>query len=977
VKSKNETPPALGPSTAPAAPSAEPSAAAALAASEARLELATSAAALGIWDWDLQTNKFIYSVKAREICGFADHGEVTYDMVRAATHPEDLPHTSAQAQRAIDPAIRSREPYEYRILLPDGAVRWVLAHGKAQFENREGVEHAVRYVGTLQDITDRHAQDHHNLELASRLKLALDASRMAVWEVDLATETLVGSPDLNRLFGLPADSNPDIATLRSYYYPGEQERVAEHGRKVLERGERYLETEYRIIRADHEVRWLGLRCELLRTEQGEPRRVIGVLWDVTERKGAELRDAVLAELTSRTRDLDDPDEISYAAAEVLGRTLGVSRAGYGTIDKAAETITIARDWNAPGITSLAGVLHFRDYGSYIEDLKRGQTVVFADAEKDPRTAATADALKGINAQALVNMPVTEQGGFAALLYLNQDTARAWAADELSLIREVAEHTRTLMERRRVEGDLRALTAELEQRVEAAMAERSLLAEIVESTDAFVQVVDQEFRWMAINRAAADEFERIFGIRPAIGDSMLELLQDFPEQREAVRDAWGRALAGERYTEIQEFGELDRRFYEMKFDVLRDRSGEQIGAFQFVYDVTDRLNNERRLAQTEEALRQSQKMEAMGQLTGGVAHDFNNLLTPIIGGLDMLQRRIASDERTHRILSGALASAERAQTLVQRLLAFARRQPLQPTAIDVSRLVEGMRDLIASTSGPQVKLELQIEDDLPPARADANQLEMALLNLAVNARDAMPDGGQLTIQAAVHDIADGQSRDLRPGRYLRITVRDTGIGMDEATLRKAVEPFFSTKGIGRGTGLGLSMVHGLAAQLNGALQLESTLGAGTAVMLFLPTAEIGPSDAQPVAETHPAHGGGTVLLADDEELVRASTAEMLRELGYGVVQVDSADAALKRVNAGLSPDIVITDHLMPGTTGAELAQILRRQRPELPVLVITGYANLEGIPSEIARLTKPFRQSDLVRSLAALTGTDQESPNGNG
>jgi PAS domain S-box-containing protein len=943
---------------------------AALAESQARLELATSAAGMGIWDWDLRTNTFVYSARAREICGLPPEGEITYEMVRAVTHPDDYPRTSAQAKLAIDPQVRCKEPYEYRLVLPEGRVRWVLAYGEAEFESSaDGVEQAVRYVGTLQDITERHSRDEQQVQLAQRLKLALDAGRMAVWEVDIETDTLVGSPDLNRLFGLAPDVPPDLATLRSHYYPGEQERLAEHGRKTLERGERYLEIEYRIIRADAEVRWLGLRCEILVAEDGRPVRAVGVISDVTERRAAELRQAVLAELTSRIRDLDDPEDISFAAAEVLGRALGVSRAGYGTINKATETITIARDWNAPGIRTLAGVLHFRDYGSYIEDLKRGETVVFADAEKDPRTAATADALKAISAQAVVNMPVTEQGGLVALLYLNHEKPRTWTADELALIREVADHTRTAVERRRVERDLRALTVELEQRVDAALAERSLLAEIVESTDAFVQVVDLDFRWMAINRAAADEFERIFGVRPKVGANMLDLLEHLPEQRKAVREAWARALQGEPYIATQEFGELEKRFYEMKFNVLRSRDGERIGAFQFVYDVTDRLNNERRLAQTEEALRQAQKTEALGQLTGGVAHDFNNLLTPIVGGLDMLQRRISADERTHKILAGALASAERAQILVQRLLAFARRQPLQPTAVDVTALVDGMRELIASTGGPQVKLELLMGTGIPAARADANQVEMALLNLAVNARDAMPEGGQLTICATRADVGEGEAPDLKPGTYVCIAVRDTGVGMDEATLQKAIEPFFSTKGIGRGTGLGLSMVHGLAAQLGGALRLESNPGQGTVVELFLPVAETEAGEISPPIEVPGRQGAGTILLADDEDLVRASTAEMLRELGFDVVEADSADEALRTIERGLTPEVVVTDHLMPGMTGAELARILRRQRPELPVLVISGYANMDGIAPEIARLTKPFRQSDLARSLAALTGAD--------
>lgn len=242
----------------------------------------------------------------------------------------------------------------------------------------------------------------------------------------------------------------------------------------------------------------------------------------------------------------------------------------------------------------------------------------------------------------------------------------------------------------------------------------------------------------------------------------------------------------------------------------------IGAFHLATDISDRLRAEAELANAREALRQSQKMEAMGSLTGGVAHDFNNLLTPIVGSLDLLQRKGVGGEREQRLIDAALQSAERAKTLVQRLLAFARRQPLKAEPVDVRSMIEGMSDLIASTSGPRIRLELDVQPDLLPALADANQVEMALLNLAVNARDAMPDGGRLTIAADVEDISETHRAGLVCGQYVRIAVSDTGGGMDEATIARAAEPFFSTKGIGKGTGLGLSMVHGLAAQLGGGL-----------------------------------------------------------------------------------------------------------------------------------------------------------------
>ena len=276
---------------------------------------------------------------------------------------------------------------------------------------------------------------------------------------------------------------------------------------------------------------------------------------------------------------------------------------------------------------------------------------------------------------------------------------------------------------------------------------------------------------------------------------------------------------------------------MKFNVLRDQDGHRIGAYQFVYDVTDRMRDLARLAEAEAALRQAQKLDAMGQLTGGVAHDFNNLLTPILGTLDMLQRRNVGGEREQRLVSAALQSGERARTLVQRLLAFARRQPLQPGAVDVRSLIEGIAELVVSTTGPNIKVVLELAVDLPPARADANQLEMAILNLSVNAKDAMEQGGgTLRISADAQVIAAAPDAKLPPGRYVRVSVTDTGVGMSKDVAAKAVEPFFSTKGIGKGTGLGLSMVHGLASQLGGALLIDSEPGHGTTIELWLPQSD---------------------------------------------------------------------------------------------------------------------------------------------
>lgn len=374
--------------------------------------------------------------------------------------------------------------------------------------------------------------------------------------------------------------------------------------------------------------------------------------------------------------------------------------------------------------------------------------------------------------------------------------------------------------------------------------------------------------------------------------------------------------------------------------------------------------ERELAQS--ALRQSQKMEAMGQLTGGVAHDFNNLLTPIIGSLDLLNRRSTNTEREARLIDGALQSAERAKVLVQRLLAFARRQPLQSGAVDVAALVNGMVDLIESTSGAQFAVRTELAPDLPPALADANQLEMAILNLAVNARDAMPDGGMLTVSARLEDDCAAAGNGLVGSGWIRLSVSDNGIGMDADTARRAIEPFYSTKGIGKGTGLGLSMVHGLALQLGGTMTITSALGLGTRVDLWLPISTAAVATAAVSAAAAPEFvRNGRVLVVDDEPLVRMTTADMLQNLGYEAVEVPSAASAEHLLRAGERFEMVVTDHLMPDMTGAELADRIKSNWPDLKVLIVSGYADVDGIAPDFARLTKPFREAELAQAISGL------------
>lgn len=579
--------------------------------------------------------------------------------------------------------------------------------------------------------------------------------------------------------------------------------------------------------------------------------------DVTARLREEARREVLLELSELIRQDLDPDELAYRAAALLGQALGVSRAGYGTIDPVAETITIARDWNAPGIKTIAGILQFREHGSYIDDLKRGVTVAIADSRTDPRTAATTKVLEAISARAFVNMPVTEAEDFVALLYLNHAAAREWPEEELALIREVAERTRVAVERRRVEQELQALTASLEAQVEARTRELML---------------------------------------------------------------------------------------------------------------------------AEEQLRQSQKMEAVGQLTGGIAHDFNNLLTGITGSLELISTRAAQGHFNDidRYVTAAQGAAKRAAALTHRLLAFSRRQTLAPKPTNVNALVVGMEEIIRRTVGPGITMEVVGAVGLWPALVDPHQLENALLNLCINARDAMPNGGRLTIETANTwlDATAGRQRELPPGQYVALCVSDTGTGMTPEVIARAFDPFFTTKPLGQGTGLGLSMIYGFVRQSGGQVRIYSEVGQGTTMRLYLPRhhgeVEAGEGNAAPPPSPR-ARQGETVLVIDDEPTVRMLVTEVLQELGYDAIEAGDGASGLKVLRSGTRIDLLITDVGLPGgMNGRQVADAARLIRPELKVLFITGYAENAAIghghlAPGMHVLTKPFAMQTLANRIRELIG----------
>ncbi|KWT74142.1 MULTISPECIES: response regulator [unclassified Variovorax] len=683
---------------------------------------------------------------------------------------------------------------------------------------------------------------------------------------------------------------------------------------------------------------------------------------------AEARRVALIELGDRIRDLDEPSAIAYVASEMLGRMLNVDRAGYGVVNKAAETITIERDWCAPGVASLAGKLNFRDYGSYIEDLRRGVTVAFADARQDPRTRANASALEAICARAVVNMPLTEREGLVGLLYLNHGDVREWSDDELAYVREVGERVRTAVARREAQIELQAFAASLERQVEERTRERDRIWALSED---LLGVANPDGYFESVNPA----WESVLGwTRDEVRAMPLRRMLH-PDDLAAAEVQLERLARGERTRGFESRCRTRGGDYRwLSWTIVPDE-----GLYYTVArDITEQKERASELESAREQLRQSQKLEAVGQLTGGLAHDFNNLLAAISGSLELMRRR-GFEGRTaemDRYLDVAQGAVKRAAALTHRLLAFSRRQTLEPKPINANRLVAGMEELIRRTMGPQISLDVVTGVDVWNVHADPGQLESALLNLCINARDAMPEGGQLTIETANRwiDARTAAGRDLAPGQYVSLSVSDSGVGMAPDVVARAFDPFFTTKPIGMGTGLGLSMVYGFAKQSGGQVRIYSEVGTGTRVSIYLPRdmRDAEPEERNTLPATSPrAHRGDTVLVVDDEAALRMLIVDVMKGLGYTTLEAGDGAEALRVLQSGERVDLLVSDVGLPGgINGRQLADAARTARPGLKVLFITGYAENAvlshgHLDPGMHVMSKPFELEMLARRVKEL------------
>jgi PAS domain S-box-containing protein len=678
--------------------------------------------------------------------------------------------------------------------------------------------------------------------------------------------------------------------------------------------------------------------------------------EVTRRTRVDAQRQAYVDLGDRLRQSVDPIEMAAIAAELIGCTLMATRAGYATIDTHSKLIAIDRDWTAEGLESVSGVHHSDTFGQHYPDLAAGKIVVMNDTRQDVRMRESTAALMQLSVYSLIDVPLIEQGDLVAFFFVNHNAPRVWEQDEVDFVRNIAERTRAEIERKRAERATRVLADSLVEQVATQTKERDRLWQL--SDDPFL-IADIDGIWIRVNPA----WTRILGWRaeellnkphtwmahpddpplvlPELAKSSRKVLGQGMETRLRAKDGTYRWFA---WTVVNE----DDQLYCVARDVTRDRE----------------LMSEREAL--EEALRQSQKMEAVGQLTGGIAHDFNNLLTGITGSLELLgvraeQGRLGDIER---YIGAAQGAAKRAAALTHRLLAFSRRQTLDPKPTDINRLVSGVEDLLSRTVGPEITIETVGAVSLWPVMIDANQLENALLNLCINARDAMPDGGRITIETANKwfDPTSGGTHDVPPGQYVNLSVTDNGTGMSREVVERAFDPFFTTKPLGLGTGLGLSMVYGFVRQSGGQVRIYSELGQGTTMRLYFPRhyGELeAPLREYESSEVPLADQGLTVMVVDDEPVIRMLVVEVLGELGYAVVEAADGASGLKIMESNLRIDLLVSDVGLPGgMNGRQLADAARALRPDLKVLFITGYAENSTIGNGYLEagmhvLTKPF------------------------
>ncbi len=835
----------------------------------------------------------------------------TFDW-RSILHPDD--HDRILVESIAGEASLKPFTLEACYRRHDNEWRWLRSVSQPSFD-AQGVHNG--FVGIVVDLTDLREGDKALKTRERKLSAYVNQSSAGFAEVDPSGRIVEVNDRYCEITGYSREQLLG-RSMQSITHPEDLPRNLPLFAAAVSHGTPFS-IEKRYVRPDRSVVWVNNSVSVITGNDSNLTGILAVSIDITARRLVE-------------ENLRDAEERLRMATEA---------AGIG-----------AWEWD---LKALRGT--WSDQTSRILGVAGGVGV----SARDHSQAIHPDDRKG--ALAAASEGIARNGRFTAeYRIVRPDGATRWvearglaipdaSGTPLRTIGTLRDITEARANRERLEN----LNRELESQVAQRTAERDGMWRL--SRDLMI-VLDPRLRMLAVNPVCAELTG--YTADEVTGHTFKRFIhpEDWPTAIAAIR-------AGRRAPVREVEARLIHRDGSLR-EFVWSASPEAGRAYVSGRDVSEERARQRALFEAQEALRQAQKLDAIGQLTGGVAHDFNNLLSPIIGTLDLLKKRETGEERTTRMIDAAQQSAERARLLVQRLLTFARRQPLQLQPVDLAALVVGLRDLIHSTLGPEIALGIEIAGAVPPVTADPGQLETAILNLAANARDAMQATGQegrrLTVLLAPDEADD-------TAQFVVLAVTDNGVGMDEATLARSTDPFFSGKGVGRGSGLGLSMVDGLTAQLGGTMTIESEPGVGTTVLLRLPASpeHIAARVLGPVEEVMDCEACHHVLLVEDEPLVRMATAELLRDSGFEVTEAASAEVALALFEAGDSFDCVVTDHLMPGITGVELARILRASHPDLPVMLLSGYAELDSFGSELPFMSKPYRADDLVAKVSALAG----------
>lgn len=845
------------------------------------------------------------------------------------------------------------------------------------------------------DVTERAMAEARLRQSEERLQLALDASHgVGTWDWNIPGDEVRADARFARLYGVDpetAERGGPIDLFFSRIHPDDAGRVRAEIEASISSGERF-ESEYRLVAADDSLRWVTAQGRCSYDGEGKPKRFPGVSFDITERRAAEeaarhaareLKAATEAQafvygLADQLRGLDSADAIMRLSATALLRRMKLDRVGfYRTAEDGA--VQFGPSVTTERLPELTGTLPAAELGPALAIYQSGNTLVLPDTATDPDYVNT-----GISrlSPSGVGVPLSRGGAWVAGLYANGANPRDWSVDDVSLIEAVAETAWDAVERaaavtalRESEAKFRAIANSIDPMIWATRP------------DGFHDYYnDRWYEYTGVPYGSTD------------GAGWNDMFH--PDDQERAWAIWDRSLeTGEPYHIEYRLRHHSGvyRWVLGRAQAVRDEAGRITRWFGTCTDIQDIVDAREVLARSrvelenavaertgqlmaaEERLRQAQKMEAVGQLTGGIAHDFNNMLAVVIGALDMMERRLGQGSTDlDRYIVAAKDGASRAAALTQRLLAFARQQPLAPVPLDLNRQVREMVELLMRTLGEDITIETRLAAHIDTAMADPNQLENAILNLCVNARDAMPRGGLLLIATDNRslDEAAAAAVGIDPGDYVELTVADTGSGMSEETVARAFDPFFTTKGVGKGTGLGLSQVFGFARQSGGHVSIDSTLGGGTRVHLWLPR-HGGPADGAPIADDRGALPTGSsseiVLVVEDEERVRNYSVEALRELGYTVLHAPDGIEAMRLIEGGQPVSLLFTDVVMPEMTGDELARHARLRRPELKVLFTSGYTPDEAAIAQRLSdggqlLQKPFGIATLAATIrAALDG----------